>query len=315
MDSAGTRFEAVREALADKNNVLTVKDLCELAGVSRSGYYNWIRSENARVLREAKDQEAFEKILEAYQFRGYAKGVRGIHMRLLHMGVLMNVKKIRRLMRKYRLVCPIRKPNPYRRLHKSIQMGNTAENLVNREFESHGPRAVLLTDITYIPLNGAFCYLSTILDACTKQVLAYVLSESLEVDFVLETVNLLVKNHGISLSKETIIHSDQGTHYTSLKFIQLVKNNDLRQSMSRRGNCWDNAPQESFFGHMKDELASEISGWASFEDVKASIDRWMDYYNNDRYQWDLAKLSPNEYYNYITTGEYPGEMFLPNGSN
>ena len=273
MDSVGTRFEAVREALADKNNVLTVKDLCELAGVSRSGYYNWIRSENARVLREAKDQEAFEKILEAYQFRGYAKGVRGIHMRLLHMGVLMNVKKIRRLMRKYRLVCPIRKPNPYRRLHKSIQMGNTAENLVNREFESHGPRAVLLTDITYIPLNGAFCYLSTILDACTKQVLAYVLSESLEVDFVLETVNLLVKNHGISLSKETIIHSDQGTHYTSLKFIQLVKNNDLRQSMSRRGNCWDNAPQESFFGHMKDELASEISGWASFEDVKASIDR------------------------------------------
>ena len=315
MDSVGTRFEAVREALADKNNVLTVKDLCELAGVSRSGYYNWIRSENARDLREAKDQEAFEKILEAYQFRGYAKGVRGIHMRLLHMGVLMNVKKIRRLMRKYRLVCPIRKPNPYRRLHKSIQMGNTAENLVNREFESHGPRAVLLTDITYIPLNGAFCYLSTILDACTKQVLAYVLSESLEVDFVLETVNLLVKNHGISLSKETIIHSDQGTHYTSLKFIQLVKNNDLRQSMSRRGNCWDNAPQESFFGHMKDELASEISGWASFEDVKASIDRWMDYYNNDRYQWDLAKLSPNEYYNYITTGEYPGEMFLPNGSN
>ena len=315
MDSVGTRFEAVREALADKNNVLTVKDLCELAGVSRSGYYNWIRSENARVLREAKDQEAFEKILEAYQFRGYAKGVRGIHMRLLHMGVLMNVKKIRRLMRKYRLVCPIRKPNPYRRLHKSIQMGNTAENLVNREFESHGPRAVLLTDITYIPLNGAFCYLSTILDACTKQVLAYVLSESLEVDFVLETVNLLVKNHGISLSKETIIHSDQGTHYTSLKFIQLVKSNDLRQSMSRRGNCWDNAPQESFFGHMKDELASEISGWASFEDVKASIDRWMDYYNNDRYQWDLAKLSPNEYYNYITTGEYPGEMFLPNGSN
>ena len=315
MDSVGTRFEAVREALADKNNVLTVKDLCELAGVSRSGYYNWIRSEKARVLREAKDQEAFEKILEAYQFRGYAKGVRGIHMRLLHMGVLMNVKKIRRLMRKYRLVCPIRKPNPYRRLQRSIQMGSTAENLVNREFEDHGPRAVLLTDITYIPLNGVFCYLSTILDACTKQILAYVLSESLEVDFVLETVNLLVKNHGTSLSKDTMIHSDQGTHYTSVKFIQLVKNSELRQSMSRRGNCWDNAPQESFFGHMKDELAGEIPGWTSFEDVKTSIDRWMDYYNNDRYQWDLAKLSPNEYYNYITTGEYPADILPPYGSN
>lgn len=315
MDTAGTRFEAVREALADKKNILTVKELCELAGVSRSGYYRWIRAEKARELRETKDREDFEKILEAYRFRGYAKGVRGIYMRLLRIGIRMNVKKIRRLMRKYRLTCPIRKANPYRRLQKSIQMGSRAENLVNREFETHGPRAILLTDITYIPLNGAFCYLSTILDACTKQVLAYVLSESLEVDFVLETVKLLVKDHGVSLSRETLIHSDQGTHYTSLKFIQLVKDSDLRRSMSRRGNCWDNAPQESFFGHMKDELAGELPGWTSFEAVKSSIDRWMDYYNNERYQWDLAKLSPNEYYNYITTGEYPVDMPPPYGSN
>ena len=296
MDSAGERFEAICAALADRNNILTVKDLCELAGVSRSGYYNWVRSEKNRELREAKDRAAFEQILEAYRFRGYAKGVRSIHMRLLHMGIRMNVKKIRRLMRKYKLTCPIRKPNPYRRLQRSIRMGSAAENLVNREFKSHGPRAILLTDITYIPLCGRFCYLSTILDSCTKQVLAYAMSESLEVDFVLETVQLLVKHHGISLSKETVIHSDQGTHYTSLKFIQLVENSALRRSMSRRGNCWDNAPQESFFGHMKDELASEIPGWTSFEAAKASIDRWMDYYNNDRCQWDLAKLSPNEYY-------------------
>ena len=89
-------------------------------------------------------------------------------------------------------------------------MGSTTENLINREFESRGPRAVLLTDITYIPLNGEFCYLSTILDACTKQILSYVLSESLEGDFVLETANLLVKIHGISLNKKTVIHSDQG---------------------------------------------------------------------------------------------------------
>ena len=314
MDSAGERFEAIRAALADRNNILTVKDLCELAGVSRSGYYNWVRSEKNRELREAKDRAAFEQILEAYRFRGYAKGVRGIHMRLLHMGIRMSVKKIRRLMRKYKLTCPIRKPNPYRRLQRSIRMGSAAENLVNREFESHGPRAILLTDITYIPLCGRFCYLSTILDSCTKQVLAYAMSESLEVDFVLETVQLLVKHHGISLSKETVIHSDQGTHYTSLKFIQLVENSALRRSMSRRGNCWDNAPQESFFGHMKDELASEIPGWTSFEAAKASIDRWMDYYNNDRCQWDLAKLSPNEYYHYITTGEYPAGM-LRYGSN
>ena len=192
-----------------------------------------------------------------------------------------------------------------RRMQKAIRTNNTAENLVKREFEMHGPRSVLLTDITYIPLNGAFCYLSTILDGCTKQVLSYVLSESLEVDFVLETVQKMVHQHGISLKKETILHSDQGCHYTCIKFIQLVKNSSLRQSMSRKGNCWDNAPQESFFGHMKDELAEKIPNWTCFADVQRSIDDWMDYYNNDRYQWDLAKLSPNEYYRYMTTGSYP----------
>lgn len=73
--------------------------------------------------------------------------------------------------------------------------------------------------------------------------------------------------------------------------------------MSRRGNCWDNAPQESFFGHMKDEI--DLSKCRDFSDVKYKIDDWIDYYNNDRYQWQLAKLSPNEFYQFITTGIYP----------
>lgn len=314
MGTPGDRFAMIRETLFESGNLLTVKELCEMAGVSRSGYYRWLHTDSVRKAREERDRSDFEQILNAYQFRGYSKGVRGIHMRLLHMGIIMNVKKIRRLMHKYGLICPIRKANPYRRMAKALRTNTVAGNLVNREFELHGPRAILLTDITYIPLNGSFCYLSTILDACTKQVLSYVLSESLEVDFVLETVRLLVENHGVSLNKKTIIHSDQGAHYTSVRFIQLVKDFDLRQSMSRRGNCWDNAPQESFFGHMKDELSLEISKWESFEDVEISIDHWMDYYNNDRYQWDLAKLSPNEYFNFISTGVYPLAMCPPDGS-
>ena len=304
-ENAAFKFSIIRDTLAGESNVLTVTELCDIAGVSRSGYYTWLYAQQRRQLREEQDQADFQLILAAYRFRGYDKGVRGIHMRLLHLGIRMNVKKIRRLMRKYHLVCPIRKANPYRRMQKAIRTNNTADNLVNREFEEHGPRSILLTDITYIPLNGSHCYLSTILDACTKQVLSYTLSESLEVDFVLESVRSMVENHGISLNKETILHSDQGCHYTCIKFIQLLKNSNLRQSMSRKGNCWDNAPQESFFGHMKDELAGEIPKWTCFADVKQSIDDWIDYYNNDRYQWDLAKLSPNEYYYYLTTGEYP----------
>lgn len=279
--------------------------MCALAGVSRSGYYNWLRSAATRHNKEFRDETDFALILEAYNYRGYAKGARSIYMRLLHVGVRMNLKKIRRLMKKYKLFCPIRKANPYRRMAKAIRTNAVADNRVNREFRMHGPRKILLTDITYIPYDGTFCYLSVIKDAFTEQVLSYVLSESLEVDFVLETVNQLIRNHGASLDTETMVHSDQGCHYTSIKFRELLSNHNLRQSMSRRGNCWDNAPQESFFGHMKDELAEKKSIWTSFEQVCADIDDWMDYYNNDRGQWNLEKLSPNEFYNYITTGINP----------
>ena len=298
-------FEIIHEALRQEDSVLTVSAMCEIAGVSRSGYYRWEAASETREKRENRDRADFALILEAYKYRGYKKGVRSIHMRLLHMGIVMNPKKIRRLMHKYNLFCPIRKANPYRRMAAALRTNNVAENLLNREFESHGPRAVLLTDITYIRFRDGFLYLSTILDAYTKEMLAHVLSESLEVDFVLETVQIMQHDYGVSLQEETLIHSDQGCHYTSVKFITLVQDLGLRQSMSRRGNCWDNAPQESFYGHMKDELADKMAGWTCFTDVKRDIDDWFDYYNHDRYQWQLAKLSPSQFFRYVTTGEYP----------
>lgn len=305
MGTTSAKFDIIRDTLSQSKNKLSVASLCKIAGVSRSGYYNWLKAEETRRSREEQDRIDFDLILAAYHFRGYKKGARSIYMRLLHQDppVRMNVKKIRRLMNKFGLVCPIRRANPHRRMLKAMQTSNVAENLLNRDFTEFGPRKVLLTDITYIPCNGGFFYLSTILDAFTRQVLAYALSDSLEVDFVLETVNRLLDQYGISLSAETLIHSDQGSHYTSYRFIQIVKDAQLRQSMSRRGNCWDNAPQESFFGHMKDEI--NLSACDCFSAVKMVIDDWIDYYNNDRYQWQLAKLSPNEYYQYITTGEYP----------
>lgn len=307
MGKASAKFEVIHEIMTQEGNLQNVQELCRIAGVSRSGYYNWIANESNRIAREQRDRQDFERILEAYHYRGYAKGIRGIHMRLLHMDppVLMNLKKIRRLMGKYGLACPIRKANPYRRMAKAMKSDAIAANLLNREFEKYGPRKVLLTDISYIPCCGKFFYLSVILDAFTKQVLAYVFSNSLEVDFVLETVHILMKNHGVSLDAQTLIHSDQGCHYTCKKFRQIVSDSGLRQSMSRRGNCWDNAPQESFFGHMKDEVGAALSLVTSFEDAKAMLDDWMDYYNTDRGQWQLAKLSPNEFFDYSTTGIYP----------
>jgi len=303
---ASAKYSIIREMTLRDDNLLNISWLCEAACVSRSGYYHYLDTEDLRQQREENDRRDFTIILEAYQFRGYDKGARGIYMRLLHLEPPshMNIKKIRRLMKKYGLFCPIRKANPYRRAAKAIELGSVAPNLLNREFEEHGPRAVLLTDITYI-INGKAprCYMCTIIDACTKELLAWALSGSLEVDFVLDAVNQLGWEHGVSLTAKTLIHSDQGSHYKSVRFIQLVEDIELRRSMSRKANCWDNAPQESFFGHMKDEI--DISECMTLEDIQCAIRDWVDYYNNDRYQWDLAKLSPKEYYKYRVTGDYP----------
>lgn len=303
---AATKFFIIRQMTQRDDNLLNIVWLCNAAGVSRSGYYHYLKTEDLRQQRDEQDQHDFLIIIEAYQYRGYNKGARGIYMRLLHMNppVHMNIKKIRRLMKKYGLCCPIRKANPYRRMAKALKTNNVAPNLLNREFELHGPRAVLLTDITYIINDIApRCYMSTIIDAYTKELLAWKISESLEIDFVLETVNQLIENHGISLTTKTLIHSDQGVHYTSIPFTQLIKDSELRQSMSRRANCWDNAPQESFYGHMKDEV--DISHCSTFDEIHHVINNWTDYYNNDRYQWNLARLSPREYCKYLASGEYP----------
>lgn len=233
-------------------------------------------------------------------------------MRLLHMGIVMNEKKIARLMKKFNLYCPIRKANPYRRMMKALKSSNYAENLLERHFEDYGPGYVLLTDITYLKYstNGKRAYLSVIKDSFTKQVLSYVLSASLEEDFVLETVQQLFHNHKEKIHAEALIHSDQGAHYTSIQFIDLLKNKEIRQSMSRRGNCWDNAPQESFFGHMKDEIGKRMKNIETYDELQNIIDDYMDYYNNDRYQYQLAKLSPNEFHQYYINGEYPLKRFV-----
>ena len=313
MEKPSYKYEVIHNTLEDSPGVFSISILCEFAGVSRSGYYAWLKAAPAREARELQDKADFEIILYIYKKRGYAKGARSIYMGLLHMNppVVMNIKKIRRLMKKYHLFCPIRKANPYRRMAKAIKTSNYADNLLQREFECYGPRYVLLTDITYIPYNGEFAYLSTILDAYTKQILSYVLSDSLEIDFVKETVENLIRDHGISLHKETLIHSDQGSHYTSTTFIQIIEDCDLRRSMSRRGNCWDNSPQESFFGHMKDHILDKVKECTEFQQIQDIVDDYIDYYNNEAYVWELCKLSPNEYYKFITTGVYPLSITNP----
>ena len=304
---AEIKYKLIYDAIRDDDNRLNISMLCRIAGVSRSGFYAWMDSAAYRQSCEESDLTDFALVKQAYEFRGYAKGARSIYMRLLHLDppVIMNIKKIRRLMKKYGLFCPIRQANPYRRMAKAMKTSHVAPNVIDRKFDGFPPRRALLTDITYLYYSEGTCYLSTILDVCTHEVLAYKLSENLKVDFVLDTVSELCKKYGAELDNQTIVHSDQGCHYTSNAFIEKLHDAEFVQSMSRKGNCWDNAPQESFFGHMKDEIVDIVSTFQSYAGVKAKIDDWLDYYNKDRYQWELQKLSPREYYLYRITGMYP----------
>ena len=126
MEKASNKFQIIDNILNTPGNLLHLEDLCKIAGVSRSGYYNWRTSEFKRTQKEIQDKKDFELILEAFKHRGYDKGIRGIHMRLLHMEppVQINVKKIQRLVRKYGLLCPVRKANPYRRMAKALKTNN-----------------------------------------------------------------------------------------------------------------------------------------------------------------------------------------------
>ena len=277
-------FNLIQNLIKNFNLKNMTRHLCKIANVSASGYYKFLSNFRARRIKEHKDLKSKEIILKAFNYRGYKKGSRSIKMILENkFHIIMNRKKIQRIMRKYNITCPIRKANPYR---------------LNREFKQNTPGKVMLTDITYMPYgNNKIAYLSTIKDSSTNEILAYNLSNSLAIDIVTETINKLVKLKSFKLHKDAFIHSDQGSHYTSPIFQKLLKKNKLGQSMSRRGNCWDNAPQESFFGHMKDEI--DYKSCRTIEELKILIDDYMDYYNNDRCQWNLKKLTPVQYRNQL----------------
>ncbi len=293
-------FEIINYLINQPNNKYTIKHLCILGGVSRSGYYSYLKLSGSREFKEKYDQILKNIILEAFNYRGYKKGSRSIKMFIQNkFGIILNRKCIQRIMRKFNIICPIRQANPYRKMAKAVKEHRVIENKLNREFKQNVPAKVLLTDITYLKYsNSQTAYLSTIKDGSTNEILAYKVSDRITLDIALDTIDLLILNHKDIIHKDAFIHSDQGVHYTSIKFQKLLKDNNLGQSMSRRGNCWDNAPQESFFGHMKDEL--DIKSCSSFDELCSIIDDYMDYYNNDRYQWGLNKLTPVGYRNQLT---------------
>lgn len=162
-------------------------------------------------------------------------------------------------------------------------------NKLRREFHQIIPFKVFCTDITYIPLLNRFAYLSAIKDVATGEVVAWNITLHMEISLVIDTI----KNMKLESYENILIHSDQGFHYTNPTYIEIVKELEMIQSMSAKGTCIDNAPIESFFGHMKDEL--DYKSCKSFEELHSKIAEYMQYYNHERKQWTRKKMTPVEY--------------------
>lgn len=218
-------------------------------------------------------------------------------MKLVKDKIRMNLKKIQRIMKKYGMVTKVRRKNPYKMIMKKTQEHRTAPNILNREFEQETPYKALSTDITYLWWNHRFVYLSVVKDVATGEIVAWKISRSLEMSLVMETIERLRNGGNIAKTEEVMIHSDQGFHYTNPVYIHKLKEMKMIQSMSRKRNCIDNAPIESFFGHLKDEL--DFEGCKTFEELRYVIDEYMRYYNYDRPQWERKKMTPVEYRDHL----------------
>ena len=218
---------------------------------------------------------------------------RMITMKLKQEWIIFNHKKVLRIMNKYDLLSVIRKQKPYAKIRKATQEHNTAKNILNREFGWLKAFKKIWTDISYIRFKSKWIYLSIMKDMTSWEVLSNQISDNLGLWFIHDSLKDLRK---LNL-KWALIHSDQWFHYTHPSFKILVERLGCIQSMSRRWNCIDNSPTESFFGHMKDEI--DISECDTLEEVKIYMNNYIYEYNNKRPQWNRKKMTPVQYRNHL----------------
>ncbi len=271
-----------------------IQAACRFTGVSTSGYYQWLARKDAIP----KDYDDYLVVKEIFD-KGKGKwGWRTISMKLQSQKHLtFNHKKIKRIKNKYGLITKIRMSNPYKAMMKKTQEHRTFPNILQRQFTQLIPFKVFCTDITYVFFNNRVAYLSVVKDIASGEIVAWSLNMHITMELVVDTVKSMQDNESIPSLKDVMIHSDQGFHYTNPEYIVSLQNLDMIQSMSRKGNCIDNSPIESFFGHFKDEVDYKIC--KTFEELLAMVKEYVEYYNTQRQQWELKKMTPADYRNHL----------------
>lgn len=257
--------------------------LCEIAGISKSSYYKY---KNKPI---KNDTNIEQKIIDIYNKSNKRAGYRTICQVLKYKYKLtVNHKKVLRIMQENNIQSIVRK-----KFKKPKEQNIIKENLLNRNFKASRPGEKFVADITYIPTQRTMTYLCTIIDLFNNEPVAWNVSSSQDKSISIDTVKILSKKYNL---KGSTIHSDQGVHFTNKEYVDLLKKLKVNQSMSRKGNCWDNASAESFFSHYKCETIHIMNKKIKdLNDVEQITREYMDYYINYRPQKKLGGVPPSIY--------------------
>jgi putative transposase len=264
----------------------TVKAMCHFFGVSRAAYYAWVHTLN----QSDPDRDRLRWVQEAYTASHQTYGYRRIRLWLQRQRkISLNHKTILRLMRKLGIRSIARQRKPYWS-NGDMSVQHHYPNVLQRDFTATQPNQKWVTDVTYIRTQQGWAYLSTIKDLYDGFIVAYQVSTQNSMTLIHRTLEKAQQQ--VQRMAGIILHSDQGSNYCSHEYHSLTRDLQVQPSMSRRGNCWDNAPMENFFSHLKEEALRHHKN-LTFEQARQVIDEYIHFYNYERIQLK-TRLTPYE---------------------
>ena len=257
-------------------------------GLSRSTYYFEIRKADPV---KARNMNLASEIKDVFTYHKGRYGVRRIHRELVNRGHTVNHKRVQRIMHELGL-CGKRPKEKYHSYQGVV--GKVADNLINRDFTTTKPLQKWTTDVSQFSFPWGKCYLSPILDMHTNEVISYDLSQSPNMEQIRRMLNKGLSK--FSSLNGLIFHSDQGWQYQHAYYRNAIKEKGIIQSMSRKGNCYDNSIMETFFGRLKNEMFyGREKDYRSYEEFSAAMAEYIDYYNNERIQAKTKWMPPVKY--------------------
>jgi len=263
--------------------------MCNILDVSRSGYYIWLRRPESLRKKENRKLAARIKVIHGQKHKLY--GSPRIHKELNEDGVVCSRNRVARIMKQEGVRAVV--PRKYKATTDSKHNLPVAPNLLKQDFDIKEPNKVWLADITYISTLEGWLYLAAVMDLGCRRIKGWSMSNRLTKELALDALKMAICNNPKTTG--IIHHSDRGSQYASLEYQKLLKNKDLSCSMSRKGNCWDNAPMESFFHTLKTEWVYGLK-YNTRQQAKASIFEYIEiFYNRQRRHSALKYMNPCQY--------------------